>query len=204
MPLMSSNPQPSPLNVLLVVGNRSRESTTRAVVMHAGSLLEKLGCQVVSFDYATEDLPLFDVQTAFSGECYTSLKQRVMEADVILLGTPDYHGSMSSALKNFLDHFWKEFAGKLFASVVGSHEKGLTVHDQIRTVLRQCYAWGLPYGVSFSDRADLNEGQITSGDLLGRLDGLAHDLVTYGSLLAAQRQKDLAGDTPGFLAHYRR
>ncbi|MEK9949527.1 MAG: NAD(P)H-dependent oxidoreductase, partial [Verrucomicrobiales bacterium] len=129
--------------------------------------------------------------------------KRVLQADVIVLGTPDYHGSMSSALKNFLDHFWKEFAGKLFGSIVGSHEKGLTVHDQIRTVLRQCYAWSLPYGVSFMDKADLSEGAVSSDGLTKKLDGMAHDLCTYGKVLAAQRRSDLSGEGPGFLEHYR-
>jgi len=110
---------------------------------------------------------------------------------------------MSSALKNFLDHFWKEFAGKLFGSIVGSHEKGLTVHDQIRTVLRQCYAWSLPYGVSFMDKADLSEGAVSSDALTKKLDGMAHDLCTYGKVLAAQRRSDLSGEGPGFLEHYR-
>ena len=33
-------------------------------------------------------------------------------ADAFVLGSPDYHGSMSGALKNFLDYHWQEFAGK--------------------------------------------------------------------------------------------
>ena len=66
---------------------------------------------------------------------------------------------MSSTIKNFLDHFWQEFAGKLFATIVASHEKGLTVTDQLRTVARQCYAWSLPYGDSFADRDDLKDGK---------------------------------------------
>ena len=32
-------------------------------------------------------------------------------ADAYILATPDYHGSMSGSLKNFLDYFWSEFAG---------------------------------------------------------------------------------------------
>ena len=51
-----------------------------------------------------------------------------------------------STFENFLDHFWQDFTDKLFAQVVCSHEKGLTVIDQLRTVARQCYAWTLPYG----------------------------------------------------------
>ena len=125
------------------------------------------------------------------------------QADVILVGTPDYHGCMSSAAKNFLDHFWKEYGGKLFASVVGSYEKGLTVHDQIRTVARQCYAWSMPYGVSFHEKADLQENNVIGEGLDKRLQMLAADVARYGRLLATQRAADLASDEPGFMAFYR-
>ena len=42
-------------------------------------------------------------------------------ADAFILATPDYHGSMSGSLKNFLDYFWSEFAGKTFGYIVASH-----------------------------------------------------------------------------------
>jgi hypothetical protein len=61
-------------------------------------------------------------------------------------------------MKNFLDHFWLEFAGKLFATIVASSEKGLMVTDQLHTVARQCYAWTLPYGLAFSNEVDVTGG----------------------------------------------
>ena len=63
---MSLSEESNHLQALLVVGNR-QESTTRSVVMHLGQQMAALGCQVETFDYAQEDLPLFDVSTAFSG-----------------------------------------------------------------------------------------------------------------------------------------
>lgn len=189
-------------SVLLVIGNLASESSAAKVASRVGALLQEQGCQVDTFDAATEALPLFNVQTAFSSEVYPALKQRVSAADVLVMATPDYHGSMSSATKNFLDHFWKEYAGKLFASIVGSYEKGLTVHDQLRTVARQCYAWSLPYGVSFHEKADLTEDGI-GDDLEKRLRMLAGDIVRYGALLASQRKSDLNSEVEGFLAHYR-
>ena len=87
--------------------------------------------------------------------------------------------------------------------MVGSYEKGLTVHDQIRTVARQCYAWSIPYGVSFHEKADLENGKITGDALNGRLQMLASDVARYGRLLATQRAADLVSDEPGFMAHYR-
>ena len=111
-------------------------------------------------DFEKEPLALYNPDTAHEGPAFSALRARVDQADAILLGTPDYHGSMSSATKNFLDHFWREFAGKLFATIVASHEKGLTVTDQLRTVARQCYAWTLPYGVSFIEDEDVKDGKI--------------------------------------------
>src|SRR5439155_14264929 len=135
-------------------------------------------------------------------EAFPRLQQRVERADVYLLGTPDYHGSISSALKNFLDHFWQEFAGKLFVPVVASHDKGLTVTDQLRTVARQCYAWSLPYGISFVDGEDVKNGEIVTETLNQRLAMLIRDFRVYGELLARQRRADLAGNEPGFMARH--
>ena len=127
---------------------------------------------------------LYNPDTAHDLPGYAELQARVHRADVIVLGTPDYHGGISGAMKNFLDHFWHEFAGKLFATIVASHEKGLTVTDQLRTVARQCYAWTLPYGVSLTEDIDVKDGQIASDALQRRLAMLVRDLRVYGELLA--------------------
>ena len=195
---------PESLQVLAVIGSLNRRSVTRIVVQDAAEKLRTRGCAVDMLDFADEPLALFNTDTAYESEAYRVLRPRVERADVFLLGTPDYHGSMSSAIKNFLDHFWTEFAGKLFASVVASHEKGLTVTDQLRTVARQCYAWSLPYGVSFAEREDVKDGKVASDALRQRLEMFAQDIRVYGALLAAQRRADLRGSQPGFMARHRK
>jgi len=154
-------------------------------------------------DFRAEPLPLFNPDTAFAAPGFDALRKRVTRADVLVLGSPDYHGGMSSAMKSFLDHFWKEFAGKLFATVVVSHEKGLTVSDQLRTVARQCQAWTLPYAVSVHSEESVKGGKIVDGALRRRLGMLARDIAVYGALLARQRREDLAGTEAGFLARMR-
>jgi FMN reductase len=42
----------------------------------------------------------------------TFRKHLVEWADAFVLASSDYHGSMSGALKNFLDHFWEELLEK--------------------------------------------------------------------------------------------
>jgi NAD(P)H-dependent FMN reductase len=112
---------------------------------------------------------------------------------------------MAGSLKNFLDYFWSEFAGKVFGYIVASHEKGLTVMDQMRTTVRQCYGWSMPYGISVNSSEDFNKNRvITSKKLLHRLDIMSRDIVVYGRLIRDQFQKDLeSGISNTFAAHYR-
>jgi NAD(P)H-dependent FMN reductase len=191
------------LRVLAVAGSLNRDSTTRLVIGEAARQLTQRGCDVDILDFQKEPLPLYNPSTAHDAPSFPALKRRVDRADVLLLGTPDYHGGISSVMKSFLDHFWHEFAGKLFATIVSSHEKGLTVTDQLRTVARQCYAWSLPYGVSFTGDEDVEDGRITSAALNERLTMMCRDIAVYGRLLAEQRRNDLASEEPGFMERLR-
>jgi NAD(P)H-dependent FMN reductase len=128
-------------------------------------------------------------------------------ADAYILATPDYHGSMSGSLKNFLDYFWSEFAGKTFGYIVASHEKGLTVMDQMRTAVRQCYGWSIPYGISINPEDDFNDKkEVINRKLWSRLDMLARDLVVYGKLIRKQFVNDLLPNAPvnTFAAYYKK
>ena len=193
----------APLKVMAVVGSLHKDSVSRTVILYMARKLRAAGCSVDVLDFLDEPLALYNPDTSHAGPDFSALRARVMNADVILLATPDYHGSISSATKNFLDHFWREFTGKLFATIVASHEKGLTVTDQLRTVARQCYAWTLPYGVSFTDGPDVKDGKIINKAFKQRLEMLVRDIGIYGRLLAKQRRADLKETGPGFLARHR-
>jgi NAD(P)H-dependent FMN reductase len=191
------------LQVLCVVGTSAAKSATHTVIGHIARRLHTLGADVDIFDPSKEPLLLFNPESSYAAQEFLRLKERVEKADAYVLGTPDYHGSISSTLKNFLDHFWQEFAGKLFAQVVCSHEKGLTVIDQLRTVARQCYAWTLPYGLSFASSIDLKDEDVIATALEERIEMFVHDLQVYGLVLRQQRSADLSGTYPGFLARMR-
>jgi azobenzene reductase len=192
------------LHVLAVAGGLRENSLTRDVIRSVASRLQAGGCQVDILDLARESPELYNPDRAYKLPGFEVLQKRVDAADALILGTPDYHGGVSGAMKNFLDHFWHEFAGKLIVPIVASNEKGLTVIDQLRTLARQCYAWTLPYGVSFAENADVKDGRIISDALDKRLEMMVRDVRVYGALLAQQRRADLAGTEPGFLARLRK
>ena len=190
--------------VMCIIGTSGRVSATHTVMHDIVARLHALGMAPDLFDPSLEPLPLFNPELSHASSEYRALKHRVDQADVFVLGTPDYHGSISSTLKNFLDHFWQEFIGRLFAPVVISNEKGLTVIDQLRTVARQCYAWTMPYGVSIAAATDIKDNQIVNDALQQRLAMLTADIQTYGALLAQQRKLDMGGLAPGFVARLRK
>ena len=193
-----------PFSVMAVIGSLHQSSVTKVAVNHVAEGLRKQGAHVDALDLSVEPLPLVNTDTTFTADYYGPLKERVKAADVFVLGTPDYHGSVSGALKNFTDHFWKEFTGKLFVPIVASHEKGLTVHDQLRTIARQCYAWSLPYAVSFEEKKDVIDGQVASDPFRDRLEMMVRDVAVYGRLLADQRAVDLDSGDPSFMAQLRK
>jgi hypothetical protein len=77
--------------------------------------------------------------------------------------------------------------------------------DQMRTAVRQCYGWSLPYGISVNGEEDFNEvGQVVNSILEKRLKMLARDLVVYGKVIREQFLEDLSGNlTDTYVARYR-
>ena len=149
------------------------------------------------------ELPMYRPTTKFDNDHVDKVIEDVNWANVFVLASPDYHGSMSGTMKNFLDFFWKEFSGKTFGYIVSSHEKGLTVMDQMRTAVRQCYGWSLPYGISINEREDIDhESKIVNNKLRSRIEMLARDLVIYGGLIHGQFTKDRNSSEPNTFAHY--
>ena len=87
----------------------------------------------------------------------------------------------------------------MFAFVVISHEKGLTVVDQLRTVVRQCYGWSVPYGVSGHPSMDFSvTGEVASDYLKDRTRMLGFDLERYSGQMHGLCQEDLKDATPVF------
>jgi len=188
-------------NVLGVAGSTRRGSYSTQALKIALEHAKKQWAEVRLLEIA--NMPLYDPNAPASKEVELVAKA-VSWAYAFIIASPDYHGSMSGALKNFLDHFYEEFAGKIFGFIVASHEKGLTVMDQMRTAVRQCYGWSMPYGVSVNGPQDFTGGELVNARLSKRMQMMARDLVVYGRLLNSQFLRDLgSSEQDTFAAHYR-
>ena len=190
-------------NVLGVAGSIRQGSYSTRSLKIALEYAKKQGAEVRLLDLNTVVLPLYDPSAPASKEVEHTT-EAIAWADAVILASPDYHGSMSGALKNFLDYFYEEFAGKVFGYIVASHEKGLTVMEQMRTAIRQCYGWSMPYGVSINGPQDFTGDEIRNTRLSNRLRMMTRDLVVYGRLLRDQFVRDFGSTEPDtFAAFYR-
>lgn len=182
---------------------RKNSFSTKALRSVLEIISMKYNAEIRIVNLLETELPMYRPGIGIENENVKKVTTEVNWANVFLLASPDYHGSMSGTMKNFLDFFWKEFAGKTFGYIVSSHEKGLTVMDQMRTAVRQCYAWSLPYGISINEREDMDQdGQIVNKRLQSRMEILARDLVVYGDLIYSQFMKDRDSSEPYTFAHY--
>src|SRR5215217_3121137 len=207
--------QEGTVNVLGVAGSMRQQSySTRALKMVLEEA-KKYNAESYMLELRKINLRLYDPSEITPEEFSSNnnntnvldtITTSLRWADVFVLASPDYHGSMSGAMKNFLDYFWEEFAGKTFGYIVASHEKGLTVADQMRTAIRQCYGWSMPYNISINGEKDFDsKGILVNSTLAKRIKMLARDLVIYGTLIRRQFLRDVAdhkiSDT--FASHYR-
>jgi len=194
------------LKVLGVGSSMRQDSFSTETLKIILNKVNKNGGDTRLLNLYSNPLPMY---TAEYNEKLSGIKhavELVNWANALVLATPDYHGSMAGSLKNFLDYFWAEFAGKTFGYLCSSHEKGLTVMDQMRTAIRQCYGWSLPYGISINSSQDFNaDREIINAQLIGRLESFARDLVVYGNLISNQFKKDLNSTIPNsYAVHYRK
>lgn len=179
--------------ILGIGSSLNKKSTSTRILEMTLDKSKKYGASIGMINLREFNLPIFNPnRPRETNEDIIKINEQVKGSDAFILATPDYHGSMSGGMKNFLDYYWYEFSGKLFGYIVSSHEKGLTVIDHMRTAVRQCYGWSLPYGLSIHSENDFDiHGIIKNVSLNQRINNMARDMVTYGRLIVTQFQYDI-------------
>ena len=184
---------------LLGIGSSLRKnSSSNRILKMVLEKSQRYGADTKLIELREINLPVFNPnKPRETSDDVKKLNSQMINADAFILATPDYHGSMSGGMKNFLDYYWYELSGKIFGYIVSSHEKGLTVMDHMRTTIRQCYGWSLPYGLSINTEYDLDEYyNISNPKLLLRIENMSRDIVIYGKLLRMQFIHDTNNKEP--------
>ena len=129
-----------------ISGSRRAGSYTRMAVETALRAAREGGAEVELIDLREFDLPFADGGDSTVPDL-DRLRAAVQQADGVILGTPEYHGSFSGVLKNALDLLgFDEFEGKMvgLVGVSGGAMGGFNALNELRNVGRTLHAWVVP------------------------------------------------------------
>jgi azobenzene reductase len=101
-----------------------------------------------TMDLSVMEMPMYNgEEEQATNPVVKSLRKSVLEADAVLLISPEYHSAMSGALKNALDflgstQFLHKPVGLL--AIAGGGKGGINCLNNMRTVMRGVYANAIP------------------------------------------------------------
>jgi NAD(P)H-dependent FMN reductase len=171
-------------HVAAVCGSLREGSYTRLALDHALDAAADAGATTDHIDLRTLDLPVYNGDDNDAGDA-ADLRRRIREADSVILGSPMYHGSYSSALKNALDYCgFDEFENTtvgLLAVSGGSFTTPTLNH--LRSVCRALNAWVLPHQAAIPQaRTKFDDSEFVDRDVAERVETLGQRTVEYASI----------------------
>ncbi|PSP79544.1 FMN reductase [Halobacteriales archaeon QS_1_68_20] len=177
-------------NVLAVGGSLGEHSFTRQALDRAVSAA---GADAEQLDLREFDLPVYDSDRRNAGDA-DAFRARVRAADGVLLGTPVYHGTYSSALKAALDYCgFDEFEATPVGllAVAGGRFPGATL-AHLRETCRVLHADVLAHQVALPQAKNvISDGEFVDEEYADRVDELGRRVVQ-----AARRRDAVAADAP--------
>lgn len=159
--LLCAGPLAAEMKILAISGSTREESYNKKLLNEAALLAEQKGASVTFVDLKEYAMPFFDED--FEAEKglplnAQKLRQLLIEADGVMIASPEYNHSVSAILKNALDWISRKdkgftrnaFEGKPFALMSASPGKkgGARGLMHLRDILEELHATLVPTQVS--------------------------------------------------------
>jgi NAD(P)H-dependent FMN reductase len=170
--------------VVGVVGSLRADSVTRVATRTALAGAEAVGGTGHLLDLRSYDLPVYDADAEDEGDA-PELRAAIREGDSVVLGTPVYHASYASPLKNCLDYCgFDEFEDTTVGLLaVSGGAFPITALDHLRSVCRSLNAWVIPHQAAIPNSRDAVEGgEVADEDIRERVRTLGRRAVQYADI----------------------
>ncbi len=176
------------IHVVGISGSLRAGSYTRCAVERALQGAADSGAQTQSIDLNEYHL-VFRAgkdETGYPEDVFR-LRQHVKQAEGVILGTPEYHGSFSGVLKNALDLMgFDEFEGKMIGlvGVSGGRMGAFDAMNSLRNVGRALHAWVIPEQASVPEawKVFTDDGKIGDPQLEERLKEVGRQVARFARL----------------------
>lgn len=173
--------------IVIVLGSTAPGGRLGALADEAEKAAKEAGADVVRRDLSERELPVMCTEDPEQSglPVVETMRREAAEADGFILLTPEYHGSMSGALKNWFDYLYLELAGK-FAAVIattggGCGDMSITA---VKNSFNWCHGFTLPFHAA-GKPADFDGDTLTSERLRDRVHRIGHDVVRYAPVIRA-------------------
>ena len=180
------------VRVLGICGSMRSPSATQQAVEAALRGAEHAGAQIEFVDVADAGLPFCDGRDNVDSypETVQRFRAMVQTANGIIIGTPEYHNSLTGSLKNAIDLCTaSDFEHKMVGLVglAGGAIGATNAINHLRIIMRGVGAWVIPHQVSIANTDTFFEqnGQLWDVTLENRLTKLGSDVARFAKLMAA-------------------
>lgn len=172
--------------IVALCGSLRDRSTTRIALTRTLAAAQVMGAETELLDLREFDLPVYDGDNGDAGDG-PELCERVGAADGIVLGTPIYHGTVSSGLKTALDYCgFDEFEGKPIGLLVvagGRFPTPALLH--LQTICAWLRAHPLPHQVGIPNvDSTIENGEIVDETTIERTEKLGKQVTEYARKMA--------------------
>jgi len=170
--------------VVGICGSLREGSYTRQSLRVALAAAAAAGGDTELLDLREWDLPVFDPDAEDAGDA-AAFREQIRGADSVLLGTPVYHGSFSTPLKNALDYCgFDEFENKTVGLLcVAGGSFPVTALEHLRSVGRSLDCWVIPHQAAVPRAASaFEDGRLVDEQVRERIETLGREAVQYASI----------------------
>lgn len=139
------------MKIIIIAGSNRKSATSTRLAEHIQLLTQRAGNEVKLFDLYQLPIPFYSPDEAYANHTgLQSFKNLVLEADAIVLTTPEYHSSISGVLKNALDHLGQEhFEHKAVLSVSSAGGSvAVSSLTQLQAIVRNLHGINCPDWIS--------------------------------------------------------
>lgn len=173
-----------PTHILGVCGSTSSDSRTRKMLETALESAKAAGAETKLLDLRETVLPVMDPDSKEQAALpvVKLVKETAAWADGFLLATPEYHGNVSGALKNWNDFLYRELSGKVAGvlSMTGGGGGEMSIVST-KNSFNWCHGFTLPFHASANSTHW--EGDILNEKVRERLLRLGKDVVRYAEAI---------------------